>query len=431
MKVSVIIPTFNAGHFIAESVQSVLAQSMGDLEVIIVDDGSTDDTQDVLVSLRDPRIKILRFSSNQGIGMSRNEGLRAAKGEFIAFNDADDRWLPDKLEKQVGIMENEPEVGAIFTDFVRFSATGGYADSQFTFYPELARVPSVPTRCGNGKRITGDPFLELIKFSVFPTWLQTMLFRANSVKNIYFPPVRRATDDLHYCFRVFARALVAYIAEPLVEVRRHDHNYTRDLDLLEHEVRETLCELESEIREPARLSALRLRIGRAWSNSGDIYCRQGDLLGGLDAYMRALTCPGARLGALKRCLKLPLALLARPQRVTSNQRPSNLDGDLLDEAYMIRHPDGTIRGWDEGAKRLYGWDSRETTGKRSHYLLDTVFPAPLSAIETEFRQNGLWQGELIHKRRNGTRIVVRSTWHLLRSGGTKNPVVIEVNREKG
>ncbi len=306
MLVSVVIPTYNSSRFITESIQSVLAQTVTDLEVIVVDDGSTDDTQTVLASITDPRVKVLRIQ-NQGIGAARSAGVEHAQGRFVAFNDADDLWRPQKLEKQLAIMECEPEVGVIFTDFVRFSTEGVYPQTQFEFFPELASVKSTTTRCGVGRRVLGDPFLEFIRFSQFPAWIQTMLFRAESIQGIRFLCERGlTTDDMYYCFKVYERTGAAYIPEPLADVRRHDSNSTLDLARLEHDVRKVLCVLEKEIREPARLESLRRRIGRAWNDSGDMFVLQHRPIGAVKAYAEAFRYPGARLGALKRLATLPI-----------------------------------------------------------------------------------------------------------------------------
>lgn len=104
--VSVIMPSYNTASFIAESIQSVLAQSYKDWELIIVDDCSPDNTDEIVKPyLSDERIKYLKNEKNSGAAVSRNRALREAKGKWIAFLDSDDLWMPDKLKKQVGFME--------------------------------------------------------------------------------------------------------------------------------------------------------------------------------------------------------------------------------------------------------------------------------------------------------------------------------------
>jgi len=111
--VSIIMPSYNTAEFIAESIQSVLAQSYPDWELLIVDDCSTDNTDEVVKPyLSDVRIKYLKNEKNSGAAVSRNRALREAKGKWIAFLDSDDLWMLDKLSKQIYFME---EHGYSFT----------------------------------------------------------------------------------------------------------------------------------------------------------------------------------------------------------------------------------------------------------------------------------------------------------------------------
>ena len=106
-KVSIVMPSYNTGRFISETIESILAQSYSDWELIIVDDGSTDDTDEVVGQyLADERIRYIKNERNSGAAVSRNRALREAKGKWIAFLDSDDLWEPDKLKKQIAFMEN-------------------------------------------------------------------------------------------------------------------------------------------------------------------------------------------------------------------------------------------------------------------------------------------------------------------------------------
>lgn len=103
--VSVIMPSYNTGKFIAESIRSVLAQTYENWELIIVDDCSDDDTDAVIAAFSDPRIHLLKNERNSGAAVSRNRALREAGGRWIAFLDSDDLWEPDKLRRQISFME--------------------------------------------------------------------------------------------------------------------------------------------------------------------------------------------------------------------------------------------------------------------------------------------------------------------------------------
>ena len=103
--VSIITPSYNTARFIEETINSVLAQTYTNWEMIIVDDCSKDDTDAVVGRFLDPRIRYLKNEKNSGAAVSRNRALREAKGKWIAFLDSDDLWEPTKLEKQIRFME--------------------------------------------------------------------------------------------------------------------------------------------------------------------------------------------------------------------------------------------------------------------------------------------------------------------------------------
>jgi len=123
--VSVIVPTFNRAYCLADAVDSVIAQTHANFEVIIIDDGSTDQTKQVVASHwgEDRRVKYF-VQANQGVTAARNQGLARASGDFIAFLDSDDRWKPWKLATQVAAMEHCPEIGMVWTDMEAVDANG-------------------------------------------------------------------------------------------------------------------------------------------------------------------------------------------------------------------------------------------------------------------------------------------------------------------
>lgn len=112
MKVTVLMTYYNKGPFVEEAVSSVLANSFTDFELLVVDDASTDGGLDLVRAIDDPRIRILESPVNTGRAAAANRGFEAARGEYIAVLDADDRMVPDRLAKQVAFMDAHPEVGA-------------------------------------------------------------------------------------------------------------------------------------------------------------------------------------------------------------------------------------------------------------------------------------------------------------------------------
>jgi teichuronic acid biosynthesis glycosyltransferase TuaG len=124
-RVSVITPVWNAAATLGETVASVQAQSVGDWEMLLVDDGSTDGSRALAEALAaaDPRLRVLGWSQNHGPAAARNAAIRAAQGRYIAFLDADDRWRPEKLARQVGYME-QTGVPFTFTAYQRIDPEG-------------------------------------------------------------------------------------------------------------------------------------------------------------------------------------------------------------------------------------------------------------------------------------------------------------------
>ena len=116
-RVSVLIPTYNCARFLPQAIESVLAQSFQDFEIIVVDDGSTDDTTQVVA--RYPRVRYI-LKEHSGISASRNAAVAAATGEIVTFLDADDLWLPQILEKQVAYLDADPACMLVYVDGENF-----------------------------------------------------------------------------------------------------------------------------------------------------------------------------------------------------------------------------------------------------------------------------------------------------------------------
>ena len=117
-RVSVVIPTRNRELLLPNAIRSVLAQTFRGLEVLVVDDASEDGTREVVAGLSDGRVRYLRRESRQGGSAARNAGIRASRGEFVAFLDDDDEWLPDKLELQLALFAADPELGVVYSSYL-------------------------------------------------------------------------------------------------------------------------------------------------------------------------------------------------------------------------------------------------------------------------------------------------------------------------
>jgi len=110
---TVVIPTYNQADYLKEAIDSVLAQSFAEFEIIVVNNHSTDNTRGVIEEFHDPRIKAIDFSNEGVIGAGRNVGIRAAKGDYVCFLDSDDTWYPEKLAEVAQVIQEDPEIGLI------------------------------------------------------------------------------------------------------------------------------------------------------------------------------------------------------------------------------------------------------------------------------------------------------------------------------
>ena len=135
-RVSVVIPTHDRSRWVGEAVDSVLAQSFGDHEVIVVEDGSTDGTDAMLAARFGDRIRVVRLPHNQGRSTARNVGWALARGEFVAFLDSDDLWLPDKLTRQIPAFD-DPEVALVHCRVGKTDASGARLEAESVELEEL------------------------------------------------------------------------------------------------------------------------------------------------------------------------------------------------------------------------------------------------------------------------------------------------------
>jgi len=123
--ISIVLPTFNRAKTIGRAINSLLEQTYQDYEIIIVDDASEDETEEIVKGFADEKTRYIRCKQNKGPGAARNLGIQESRGKFIAFQDSDDEWLPEKLEKQIKVFfAAEPELGVVYSDMARITKDG-------------------------------------------------------------------------------------------------------------------------------------------------------------------------------------------------------------------------------------------------------------------------------------------------------------------
>lgn len=208
--VSVIIPTYNRESLIARSVKSVLNQTYQHLEVIVVDDASTDRTKEVVQEIEDERVRYIRLEENAGANHARNTGVKMAGGRYVAFNDSDDEWLPTKLEKQMRLMhQSSPDVGCVYCVMTLY-------DARQSPVRELRVDPDLETI---GEDAVGDIFYFMQGHAFIST--QTMLLRKEAIEEAgYFDENIHRLQDWELLLRIAQRWKFTLVQEKLVNAYR-------------------------------------------------------------------------------------------------------------------------------------------------------------------------------------------------------------------
>ena len=220
--ISVVIPTYNCSQFIISAIHSVLDQSYENYEIIIVDDGSTDNTKEVLKPyIEEKKIQYV-FQNNLGPSAARNKGIKLSKGEYIAFLDADDLWIPGKLEKQVNFLDNNKNLGLVFSDTSIFDEGGVISDSFLRLKKNLWKIPT-SSDSKNGRVFLRNIFEDLIEENFIPT--KTVLIRKKCIDELgYFDETLFSVEDRDMWLRIAQTYGVGFINEPLAKKRQHKTN---------------------------------------------------------------------------------------------------------------------------------------------------------------------------------------------------------------
>jgi GT2 family glycosyltransferase len=271
--ISVVIPTFNRARHVQEAVGSVFAQTFTDYEVIVVDDGSTDGTEQALKEFREQSNFYYTFQPNQGRSTARNRGIDLSKGDFLLFLDSDDLLLRDALGDLYSCAEVTPSASMIVgkTEFV---------DEHGRMLSSLS--PSIK---GSGRM---DGYLSLIRerFALLPG---TFLIRRQDLLKIgVFDPKTEPCEDYDFSLRVALNADVSCIDKPVVQHRMHSTN-TPETDIFSGNLK--VCRKHLELIESSSLPANVKNSGKAtWMlRMADSYYGLGQNLQALRHYLKALS----------------------------------------------------------------------------------------------------------------------------------------------
>ena len=196
MKVSVIIPLYNEEKYILECINSLINQTYKNLEIIVVDDKSTDNSLKLLEQIKDDRIRIIKLNKNSGVAHARNKGIEVSTGDYICFLDSDDFWLKDKIEKQLKFIENK---AFIYSDYMYTKANG-----------EEIKKAVVPKSLN---------YKQALKNTCIFT--STVMFDMKKIdKNDLYMPNLKIGEDTFVWWNVLKKGITAYaINEPLAYYR--------------------------------------------------------------------------------------------------------------------------------------------------------------------------------------------------------------------
>ena len=248
--VSVVLPTKNRARTVGAAVRSVLGQTHSRLELIVVDDGSTDDTRAVLEALGDARLRILPLPESRGASGARNAGIAAAQGEWIAFQDSDDLWLPEKLRKQVECAAAHPDGVAVYTSYWR---------------DDGATRVALP-RPGPG--LDGDVLPRLARGNFITT--QTLMVRADVARRLGgFDLAFSALNDWEYALRLAPLGPIHWVPEPLVEYHLQPDSLTKSPGRFIRNYARLIKKHRALLAPDARAEAWH------WATMGNRLCREG------------------------------------------------------------------------------------------------------------------------------------------------------------
>jgi glycosyltransferase involved in cell wall biosynthesis len=237
--VSVIIPCYNRAGIVCETIDSVLSQTYSHFEIVVIDDGSTDNTREAIAAYDDRRVRYF-YKQNGGLSAARNSGLEAARGEFIAFLDSDDLWHSWKLRAQIEIFVRHPEVGLIWSDMSTFTTAGQVAAERHLreYYSAYAIVNF--ERSHDRRGVLADLATEAPKAFADCPYYVTDVFQHMFSGNLVHPStaiVRRSrlqksgpfepevtgfgAEDYHFYFRISSHGPVAFMDVPTTLYRLH------------------------------------------------------------------------------------------------------------------------------------------------------------------------------------------------------------------
>jgi len=217
-KISVLIPVYNGAKFLNESILSVLRQTFTDFEIVVVDDGSTDQTKNIVeeISALFPNKIHYSYQDNQGVSLARNAAINLSQGRFLAFLDSDDYWLPNHLEEQIKVIENNIDIGLVHSNISQISEDGKFI--------------KIPQR---KKQYLSGSIFEYLFLRKANIACSTSLFRKDCCEAIgLFDPflTKLGCEDRDYWLRIAQRFKIVYIDKVLTSYRINSQGMSKNID---------------------------------------------------------------------------------------------------------------------------------------------------------------------------------------------------------
>lgn len=217
MKVSVIVRTYNRAYVIMDALKSIAKQACAPWEIIVVDDGSTDNTRDVVNAFNGSRVRYLRHEQNRGVAAACNTGIEAATGDLIAFLDSDDVWTPEYLKRQTDFLRHQPAVGAVFTD-TRIEEYGGAQRILSGTVPAFQKL----IRAVNEEAVLSRRDIYLCLLQEVPIKPSALVIRRDALNNAgKFNEGWNSGEDWEFLLRLVGVTDFGYINLPLVIQRQY------------------------------------------------------------------------------------------------------------------------------------------------------------------------------------------------------------------
>lgn len=298
--ISIILPTFNRDQTLIKSIESVINQLLPNWELIIWDDGSTDNSKEFIASFNDPRFSYY-YSENKGAAAARNSALRKAKGNLIAFLDSDDEWLPQKLSEQVKVFKEFPQVEFLFTDFMNFNIKKNIYDKGFAQNKQTMQKLTTFSK-GNDCFLIDAGLNEALARSNFIA-LDSVILRREVLERVgLFNESLRNSEDLELWWRMgLAGVRFAFLNKVLLNRYKPPDSLSGPSILAGQNTLKALDICKQSAMEKGRIDLVKCLRGRyrnTWQNLILAYGLLGERKNAVDAFFQSVKF-GLRPGSVR------------------------------------------------------------------------------------------------------------------------------------